>query len=183
MRPLFEMSKFSSQSGAETPPNDWISQEDYSTMVFMNTAANAQALASLIRDAGYDCTEYHSLVPKEQRESNLRSFRNEEVKLLVCTDSCARGLDIPHVRRVVQGEFALNVVQHLHRIGRASRGGRQGAAVNLYTSPSKLLVDSITSTLPKNGTEDGEEKSSIEKSFSRRRGFRNNARRAAQLKV
>ena len=44
--------------------------------------------------------------------------------LLVCTDSAARGLDIAAVGHVIQAEFALNVVQHVHRIGRASRAGR-----------------------------------------------------------
>lgn len=150
----------------------------YSVMIFLNTAANAQKMAELFRELGYPCTEFHSLLSKDQREFNLQLFREEREKLMICTDSCARGLDLPHVKMVIQAEFALNVVQHLHRIGRASRGGNAGRAVNLYSSSSLDLVRSIlgerlTSTENKVG-------SSIEKSFSRRRGFRQKIKKVSQ---
>ena len=72
-------------------------------------------------------------------------------------------LDLPNVRHVIQAEFASNVVQYLHRIGRASRAGILGRATNIYDEKSVDLVGSILS--------DGEEKK-IDQSFSRRRGFR-----------
>ena len=64
---------------------------------------------------------------------------------------------------MIQAEFASNVVQYLHRIGRASRAGILGRATNIYDEKSVDLVGSILS--------DGEEKK-IDQSFSRRRGFR-----------
>lgn len=72
-------------------------------------------------------------------------------------------MDLPNVRHVIQAEFASNVVQYLHRIGRASRAGVLGKATNIYDDKSGDLVASILS--------DGEEKK-IDQSFSRRRGFR-----------
>ena len=72
-------------------------------------------------------------------------------------------MDLPNVRHVIQAEFASNVVQYLHRIGRASRAGILGKATNIYDEKSVDLVGSILS--------DGEEKK-IDQSFSRRRGFR-----------
>jgi superfamily II DNA/RNA helicase len=62
-----------------------------------------------------------------ERREQLQAFQeNADLTwpLLVCTDSAARGLDIAAVGHVIQAEFALNVVQHVHRIGRASRAGR-----------------------------------------------------------
>lgn len=147
-----------------------------STMVFLNNAEHARAMFTLFEQAGWKdrVVEVHNLLSKQEREKNLLAFRNQKVQVLIGTDACARGLDIPHVRCVVQADFALNVVQHLHRIGRASRGGRMGTAFNMYTSSSKALVDSIMGTLVRS---DGGEGSSIEKSFSRRRGFRQKLRR------
>ena len=64
---------------------------------------------------------------------------------------------------VIQAEFALNVVSHLHRIGRASRAGNYGRATNFYDKSSKNLVNSILSDVV-----DGK----VDQSFSRRRGLR-----------
>ena len=55
----------------------------------------------------------------------------------------SRGLDLPAVRVVVQAEFALNVVHHLHRIGRGSRAGKYGKALNFYSRSCSELVESI----------------------------------------
>ena len=94
------------------------------------------------------------------------------MSVLVCTDHAARGLDLPNVHHVVQAEFALNVVNHLHRIGRASRAGALGRATNFYGPESRDLVASILS--------DVNEKR-IDQSFSRRRGFRGKLKKKSRL--
>jgi superfamily II DNA/RNA helicase len=109
--------------------------------------------------------QYPPNLTPQQKEEELKNFREEKVKVIVCTDAAARGLDIPNVRHVVQAEFALNVVQHLHRIGRASRAGALGKATNIVDERSKDLVASILQS----STEENE---TVENSFSRRRGFR-----------
>ena len=113
------------------------------TMVFLNTADAAQRFAEVLRGAGVQCVQFHKLCPSAEREASLRRFREGSVKIFVCTDSAARGLDLPQVRHVVQAEFALNVVQHQHRVGRASRAGRIGRATNFVFPSSRALVDLI----------------------------------------
>lgn len=133
------------------------------TMIFVNTANDANLLAKLLKKNGLDNAEYHKNVTDPVRQESLRLFRSEEISVLVCTDSAARGLDLPNVRHVIQSEFATNVVQYLHRIGRTSRAGVLGRATNIYDDRSVALVESI---LLKNDDE-----KSVDQSFSRRRGF------------
>ena len=133
------------------------------TMIFVNTANDAALLAKLLRNAGLNNAEYHKCVIEPVRQESLRLFRAAEVSVLVCTDHAARGLDLPNVRHVIQAEFATNVVQYLHRIGRASRAGVLGKATNIYDDRSVLLVRSILS--------ENENEKSVDQSFSRRRGF------------
>lgn len=116
---------------------------DHLTMVFLNTADTAKQFAENLRFAGVHCVEFHKLCRATDREASLRQFRTGEVKIFVCTDSAARGLDLPQVRLVIQAEFALNVVQHQHRVGRASRGGRIGRAANLVFPESRSLVENL----------------------------------------
>jgi superfamily II DNA/RNA helicase len=206
----------------------WVNSLPYSVMIFFNTAAKAESfakeLSSSFRSSSTSSSptsssptssslsvppfiEMHSLLKKEEKNANLALFQQQKVKLMICTDSCARGLDLPFVKIVIQGEFALNVVQHLHRIGRASRAGKEGIALNFYSSAQEDLVNSIMGKTSLNmkiqgnetdpvsdrtkilKDEDGleseqtavpeekpiineDKRSSIEKSFSRNRGFR-----------
>ena len=109
------------------------------------------------------CTEYHKLITVADREDNLKDFQDRHVNIMVCTDHAARGLDLPFVRHVIQAQFASNVVQHMHRVGRASRAGEQGRATNFYDRDSQELVDAILLDKDTN---------SVGAAFSRRRGFR-----------
>jgi superfamily II DNA/RNA helicase len=142
------------------------------TMVFVNTAEIARQISRDLQERGILNCEYHNMILETEKQVSLKRFRENEVPVLVCTDHAARGLDLPHVRHVVQAEFALNVVQHLHRIGRASRAGVQGKATNFYDIRSKDLVQSILS--------DSSGQNKVDQSFSRRRGFRAKLKKEAQ---
>lgn len=115
----------------------------HQAMVFLNTAEAVQRLVSSLRAAGVHCVQFHKMCSAAEREDSLRRFREGAAHVFVCTDSAARGLDLPKVRQVVQAEFALNVVQHQHRVGRASRAGRWGRATNFVFPSSQALVDSL----------------------------------------
>jgi len=141
------------------------------TMIFANTAEDATKLAVLLRETGIDCAEFHKRLLPDERENNIAGFRNGTIRALVCTDHAARGLDLPFVRHVIQAQFASNVVQHLHRVGRASRAGSLGKATNFYCEASSNLVNAIASDKSDN----------VDQSFSRRRGFRNKLKRATSL--
>jgi superfamily II DNA/RNA helicase len=160
---------------------------DHLVMVFLNTADLAQQFTAMMRSAGVECAAYHNLLPSREKDQSLRSFRRGEARILVCTDSAARGLDLPAVRHVVQADFALNVVQHLHRIGRASRAGRLGRATNFYAEGAVPLVTSMMGTardaeVNMEAPEDEPDRS-IENSFSRKRGFRRNLKRQLTPRV
>ncbi len=142
---------------------------EHGTMIFLNTAERAQRFAVAWRTKGRECAEVHGLQNRLSRTENLALFKEKRVAFLICTDACARGLDFPHVKTVVQVDFALNIVQHLHRIGRASRAGANGFAFNFYGQSSRELVNSVTDI--------STDSTGIEKSFSRRRGFRQKLKR------
>lgn len=67
------------------------------------------------------------------------------------------------VAHVVQFDFATNVVQHLHRLGRTARAGQPGRATHFFDPSNDLAC------LVRDATDRGEP---LEEAFSRKRGFR-----------
>jgi ATP-dependent RNA helicase DDX31/DBP7 len=71
----------------------------------------------------------HGSLPQHVRTSTLQTFaKNREPSVLICTDVASRGLDLPNVDLVVEYDPAFSADEHLHRIGRTARLGRDGRA-------------------------------------------------------
>ena len=71
----------------------------------------------------------HGSLPQSLRTSTLAHFaKNKEPSLLLATDVASRGLDLPNVDLVVEFDPAFAREDHLHRIGRTARAGRDGRA-------------------------------------------------------
>ncbi|KAL4776747.1 ATP-dependent RNA helicase dbp7 [Aspergillus nidulans var. acristatus] len=72
----------------------------------------------------------HGSLPQHVRTSTLSSFaKNRDPSVLICTDVASRGLDLPNVDLVVEYDPAFSADEHLHRIGRTARLGRDGRAL------------------------------------------------------
>lgn len=197
--------------------------KDEKVMVFLNTAKDVDGATNGLQRAGINALPYHAKMSLEDRTTNLEKFRLYEapadcdgtvekkfngkntVPVLVCTDAASRGLDIPGVTAIVQLQFALNVVSHLHRMGRSGRAGnRNGRGIVFYGPKERelvavvmeaeaqqtrlTLIQDVEDELDDSGVESGSkidstiEGGKVQKAFSRKRGFtkkRKNERRKA----
>lgn len=72
----------------------------------------------------------HGSLPQPLRTATLAAFtRSSNPCILLCTDVASRGLDLPNIDIVVEYDPPFNADDHLHRIGRTARAGREGRAV------------------------------------------------------
>ena len=56
------------------------------------------------------------------------------VKVLICSDGMARGMDIPGVDCIINYDAPSHFRSYLHRVGRTARAGNEGIAYTLLTS-------------------------------------------------
>lgn len=71
----------------------------------------------------------HGSLSQAIRTSTLAAFSKcKTPALLLCTDIASRGLDLPHVDRIIEFDPAFSREEHLHRVGRTARAGRDGHA-------------------------------------------------------
>ena len=81
------------------------------------------------------------------RNQVISSFKKKEMDILVATDVAARGLDIPHIRTVVNYDIARDIDTHTHRIGRTGRAGEKGTAYTLVTPADKEFAGHLVRNL------------------------------------
>ncbi|KAJ9654361.1 ATP-dependent RNA helicase dbp7 [Neophaeococcomyces mojaviensis] len=72
----------------------------------------------------------HGSLPQQSRTAILKSFATSTTaSLLLATDVASRGLDLPNLDLVIEYDPAFSKDDHLHRIGRTARLGRDGRAI------------------------------------------------------
>lgn len=71
----------------------------------------------------------HGNKSQNTRLNSINAFREGEVRILVTTDVCARGIDIQDVSHVINFDVPLIYQDYIHRIGRTGRAESTGDSV------------------------------------------------------
>ncbi|KXT01778.1 hypothetical protein AC578_2013 [Pseudocercospora eumusae] len=88
----------------------------------------AKSLSSA--DNPFEVYRLHGSLQQATRTSTLKAFSSStEPAVLICTDVAARGLDLPSIDLVIEYDPPFSKDDHLHRIGRTARAGRDGRAM------------------------------------------------------
>ncbi len=114
-----------------------------SGLIFCNRKRDVGIVFRSLKRHGYDAAELHGDMSQPARMETLDRFKKGEVRLLVCSDVAARGLDIPKVSHVFNFDVPSNAEDYVHRIGRTGRAGRSGEAVMLVTRLDSKLMAAI----------------------------------------
>ncbi|XP_014254826.1 ATP-dependent RNA helicase DDX3X isoform X2 [Cimex lectularius] len=114
--------------------------EESLTLVFVETKKGADALEDFLHSHNYPVTSIHGDRTQKEREEALRSFRSGHTPILVATAVAARGLDIPHVKHVINFDLPSDVEEYVHRIGRTGRMGNLGLATSFFNDKNRNLV-------------------------------------------
>ena len=111
----------------------------------MNSSAGAYSMKRFLADRlpSIRISDIHSDIPDAARRARLTDFVSGRIRILVCTNLAARGLDTVNVVHVIQAEFASDVVGHIHRVGRTARAGRAGLVTNLIIRRDMDLVHAL----------------------------------------
>ena len=84
----------------------------------------------------------HGDMEKNERKKALEDFRKTQTRILVTSELISRGIDIQHVKLVINYDLPKVKTNYIHRIGRSGRMGRKGIAINIINSNEiKYLID------------------------------------------
>lgn len=109
-----------------------------SAIIFVKTKRAADKMAKRLRTDNHSAEAIHGDLSHSKRERTIASFRASKFKVMVATDIAARGLDIPHVKHVINFDLPQCPEDYIHRLGRTARNGQEGASLCFVTSADKL---------------------------------------------
>ena len=141
--------------------------------VFVNSKLGCARLARSLERDGLNATAMHGDKSQDERLKALDAFKRGDVRLLVCTDVAARGLDIKDVPAVFNFDLPFNAEDYVHRIGRTGRAGASGLAVSFVGAGDQRLLGDIEKLIKKKA-----DLEALEFEEDRPRGRINNGRRA-----
>jgi len=123
------------------------SDEVASALIFCNRKRDVDILFKSLKRHDFSVAALHGDMAQPVRMETLARFKNGEVRLLVCSDVAARGLDIPKVSHVFNFDVPVNAEDYVHRIGRTGRAGRSGIAISLALPEEMKALKAVTEML------------------------------------
>ena len=150
------------------------SEDVQNALIFCNRKRDVDILYKSLKRHGFSVGSLHGDMSQPERFATLAKFKANEIRLLVCSDVAARGLDIGGLSHVFNFDVPIHAEDYVHRIGRTGRAGMTGHAFTLATPDDRQFVDAIErligAPIPRMQVEGMEEVAFAEDDGKRRRG-------------
>ena len=119
------------------------SEEVANALIFCNRKRDVDILHKSLKRHGFSVGQLHGDMSQPERFATLTKFKANEIRLLVCSDVAARGLDIGGLSHVFNFDVPIHAEDYVHRIGRTGRAGMIGHAFTLASPDDRGFVDAI----------------------------------------
>jgi superfamily II DNA/RNA helicase len=119
------------------------SQNVQNALIFCNRKRDVDILHKSLIKHHFDAGALHGDMAQTVRFSTLEKFKANELRLLVCSDVAARGLDIGGLSHVFNFDVPIHAEDYVHRIGRTGRAGMEGRAFTIAAPEDRYAVEQI----------------------------------------
>jgi len=112
-------------------------------IIFCNRKRDVGIVHRSLNRHGYDAGQLHGDMAQSARTETLGRFKQGEIRILVCSDVAARGIDIQDMSHVFNFDVPSHAEDYVHRIGRTGRAGKKGRAVTFATHEDRKYLSAI----------------------------------------
>jgi superfamily II DNA/RNA helicase len=119
------------------------SEDVQNALIFCNRKRDVDVLFKSLTKHGFSVGSLHGDMPQPARFATLEKFKANEIRLLVCSDVAARGIDIGGLSHVFNFDVPHHAEDYVHRLGRTGRAGKTGRAFTLAGPEDRLAVEAI----------------------------------------
>ncbi len=119
------------------------SQNVQNALIFCNRKKDVDILHKSLVKHHFDAGALHGDMAQTLRFATLEKFKANELRLLVCSDVAARGIDIGGLSHVFNFDVPIHAEDYVHRIGRTGRAGLEGRAFTIASPEDRFAVEQI----------------------------------------
>ncbi len=119
------------------------SEDVQNALIFCNRKRDVDILYKSLTRHGFSVGALHGDMSQPARFATLEKFKQNELRLLVCSDVAARGIDIGGLSHVFNFDVPHHAEDYVHRIGRTGRAGLKGHAFTLCAPEDRLAIEAI----------------------------------------
>ncbi len=119
------------------------SEDVQNALIFCNRKRDVDILLKSLLKHNFSAGALHGDLPQSVRFATLERFKANELRLLVCSDVAARGIDIGGLSHVFNFDVPHHAEDYVHRIGRTGRAGRAGRSFTIATPDDRLAVEAV----------------------------------------
>ena len=118
-------------------------------LVFVSTTKRSITLASVMKklNPSLSIVEFSSSAHNIQRKKALENISEGQTRLIIATDSLARGVDLPFLNAVINYDVPYSSRTYIHRMGRTARGGADGICITLLLDSDLLTYKDVISKI------------------------------------
>ncbi len=123
-------------------------KKPYFLLVFASTKKEVDELYNFLNSNKIKAGIISGALEARERKSMLRRIKNDEFRVVVCSDLASRGLDIENVSDVLSVDLPNNLEYYYHRAGRTGRNYKTGQSYVFYDYdsldlPNKLIKQGL----------------------------------------
>ena len=104
-----------------------------SGIVYLRSRKKCEEYAALLRAEGISALYYHAGLSSELRSERQTAWKNNAIRVMICTNAFGMGIDKPDVRFVVHCDLPESPEAYFQEAGRAGRDGLKSYAVLLWS--------------------------------------------------
>lgn len=120
-----------------------------SGIVYVRSRRKTEEISSFLCANGFDASFYHAGLGQDSRADRQQRWKNDDIRIMVCTNAFGMGIDKPDVRFVVHYDVPDGPEAYFQEAGRGGRDGKRAYAVLLWNqSDVKRLRQIETVSFP-----------------------------------
>lgn len=118
-------------------------------IVYVRSRKRTKEICDLLIENGFSADYYHAGLSNNDKTRKQNAWKNDECRIIVCTNAFGMGIDKPDVRIVIHLDLPNSLEEYFQEAGRAGRDERKAHAVILYNkNDCTKLKKRITDEFP-----------------------------------